>query len=159
YYFRDPKEMVSGIVRAPALDLANRDLVEAHLHAVWLAESGKPLDGEIPRVLDLTDPLLPLQMDISEAFADPDLRARAAQSMHRILDSIKAELTATAAPWALDRQAFAEGIAELAPSRLADAFGRWRQLYESARAQLKEANRRSEMVGLPAPERREAKIQ
>ena len=31
--------MVSGIVRPPALDLANRDLVEAHLHAVWLAES------------------------------------------------------------------------------------------------------------------------
>ena len=48
--------MVSGIVRPPALDLANRDLVEAHLHAVWLAKSGKPLEGEIPHVLDLTDP-------------------------------------------------------------------------------------------------------
>jgi MrfA Zn-binding domain/Helicase conserved C-terminal domain len=159
YYFRAPKEMVSGIVRAPALDLANRDLVDAHLHAVWLAESGKPLDGEIPRVLDLTDPHLPLQKDILEAFADPNLRIRSAQSMHRILDSIEAELTATAAPWAVDRKAFADSIAERAPSRFADAFGRWRQLYESARAQLKEANRRSEMVGLPAAERREAKIQ
>ena len=45
YYFRAPKEMVSGIVRPPALDLANRDLIDAHLHAVWLAESGKPLEG------------------------------------------------------------------------------------------------------------------
>src|SRR6202040_1852963 len=43
YYFGDRAAMVSGIVRAPTLDLANRDLVEAHLHAIWLAESGKAL--------------------------------------------------------------------------------------------------------------------
>ena len=41
YYFEQPEAMVSGIVRPPALELANRDLVEAHLHAVWLAESGR----------------------------------------------------------------------------------------------------------------------
>jgi Lhr-like helicase len=159
YYFRAPKEMVSGIVRPPALELANRDLVEAHLHAGWLAESGKPLEGEIPKVLDLTDPLLPVQGDIAEAFADPALKMRSARAMRRILDSIDAELTPAAAPWAIDRQAFADGIAARAASSFSDAFGRWRQLYEGARTQLKEANRRSEMVGLPAAERREAKAQ
>ena len=41
YYFGQPQAMVSGIVRPPALDLANRDLVEAHLHAVWLADSAQ----------------------------------------------------------------------------------------------------------------------
>ena len=35
--------MVSGIVRPPAIDLANRDLIEAHLHTVWLAESAQEL--------------------------------------------------------------------------------------------------------------------
>ena len=40
--------MVSGIVRPPALDLANRDLVEAHLHAVWLAESAQDAAGRHP---------------------------------------------------------------------------------------------------------------
>lgn len=159
YYFRDPRAMVSGIVRPPALDLANRDLVEAHLHAVWLADSGKPLEGDIPHVLDLTTPGLPVQSDISEAFADPALRVRAAQSMRRILDSIDAELTPAAAPWAIDRQEFADGIAAAAASNFSNAFGRWRQLYEGARAQLMEANRRSEMHGLSAVERREAKIQ
>jgi hypothetical protein len=64
---------------------------------VWLAESGKPLE-EIPRVLDLTDPVLPVQRDIAEAFADPDLRARPALSMRRILDSVETELTPAAAP-------------------------------------------------------------
>jgi Lhr-like helicase len=159
YYFRDPKAMVGGIVRPPALDLANRDLVEAHLHAVWLAESGKQLDGEIPHVLDLKDAGLTVQKDIADAFAEPDLRVRSARSMRRILDSIESELTPDAARWAADRQAFAEGVAERAPERFADAFKRWRQLYASAQAQLQEANRRSEMTGLPAEERREAKRQ
>jgi hypothetical protein len=35
-------DVVSGIVRPPARELANRNLIEAHLHAVWLAESGNP---------------------------------------------------------------------------------------------------------------------
>lgn len=157
YYFRAPKEMVSGVVRPPALDLANRDLIEAHLHAVWLAESGKPLEGEIPHVLDLTDAQLSVQKDIAKALADEGLRGRSAQAMRRILDSINTELTPTAAPWAVERQAFVDQMAERAPARFSESFDRWRQLYEGARAQLREANRRSEMVGLPAAERKEAK--
>ena len=49
-----------------------------------------------------------MQKDIADAFADPELTARSAQSMRRILDSIDAELTPAAAPWAIDRQAFAD---------------------------------------------------
>jgi hypothetical protein len=159
YYFGAPKEMVSGIVRPPTLDLANRDLIEAHLHAVWLAESGKPLEGDIPRVLKLNDPTLPVQNEIADAFADSELRVRSAQSMRRILESVDAELTPAAAPWATERQAFADGVAERAPAGFAESFGRWRQLYYGAKAQLEEANRRSLIPGLPAAERREVKIQ
>jgi hypothetical protein len=151
--------MVSGIVRPPALDLANRDLVEAHLHAVWLADSERPLEADIPHVLDLKKPGLAVQQEISDAFADPELTARSAQSMRRILESIDAELTPAAAPWAADRDTFADHIAANAASRFSEGFDRWRQLYEGARAQLQEANRRSEMHGLSAAERKEAKIQ
>ena len=83
--------MVSSIVRPPALDLANRDLVEAHLHAVWLADSARALEADIPHVLDLTKPGLPVQQEITDVFADPEL-TRSAQTMRRILDSIDAEL-------------------------------------------------------------------
>ena len=61
------------------------------------------------------------------------------------------------APWAADRGALARSTAERAFDRFSDAFGRWRQLYAGARAQLEEANRKSEIHGLPADERREAK--
>jgi Lhr-like helicase len=159
YYFHDPRGMVSGIVRPPALDLANRDLVEAHLHAVWLAESAHELAPDIPHVLDLTQESLPVQKEIADALADEKVTARSAASMHRVLDGIQAELTPAAAPWAADREAFAKATAAAAGTCFSAGFDRWRQLYNGARAQLIEANRRSEMHGLSAKERREAKIQ
>ena len=40
YFFRRPERMVAGQVAPPRLDLANEDLVRAHVHAIWLAETG-----------------------------------------------------------------------------------------------------------------------
>jgi hypothetical protein len=151
--------MVRGIVRPPALELANRDLVEGHLHAVWLAEAGAELAVDIPHILDLQNSELPVRSEISDTMTRPDLGVAAAATMRRILDSIDAELTAVAAPWATDREAFAVATAAWAYSRFSGAFDRWRQLYSGARAQLIEANKRSEMHGLTASERKEAKIQ
>lgn len=159
YYFGKREAMVSGIVRPPAIELANRQLIESHLHAVWLAESAQELQADIPHVLDLTNAALPVQPDIAQAFADPKLTERATNSMQRVLDSVKGELTNEAAPWAADRAAFAKGTAALASNSFSDAFERWRQLYLGARAQLLEANRRSEMHGLSPAERKEAKTQ
>jgi hypothetical protein len=129
------------------------------LHAVWLAESGKELAPEIPHVLDLTTEALPVQEEVAHAFSAPDLKLRAAAAMRRVLDGIDAELTPAAAPWATNREAFAAATAEAAAGEFPEAFNRWRQLYEGARAQLKDANRKSEMHGLSAEERRTAKIQ
>jgi hypothetical protein len=102
---------------------------------------------------------LPVQEEIAHAFAAPDLKLRAAAAMRRVLDSIDVELTPTAAPWATDRGAFAAATADGAAGEFSAAFNRWRQLYEGARAQLKDANRKSEMHGLSADERRTAKTQ
>ena len=55
------RRMVNGYVRPPAIALANRDLIEAHLHAVWLAETGKELSPDIPHVLHLSAASLPVQ--------------------------------------------------------------------------------------------------
>ncbi len=157
YYFARPEAMVRGIVRPPSLDLANRDLVEAHLHAVWLAESGQELQADIPHVLDITQSGLPVGKAIAEVLSDPSLTGRSKVAMRRLLQSIDNELTAEAAPWAGDRDAFAEGVAAGACAAFSNAFGRWRQLYLGAREQLLDANRKSEIHGLGAKERRDAK--
>ncbi len=158
HYFSKPQEMVNGIVRPPALELANRDLIESHLHAVWLAESGQNLKEDIPHVLDLSIGHLPIRKEIEDNISTPELGKRASVAMLRILDSVSAELNPSNAPWAEDRGAFVTGISAAAPGRFAAAFDRWRQLYLSAHAQLMEANRKSEMHGLSGNERRDAKI-
>jgi hypothetical protein len=151
--------MVNGYVRPPAIELANRDLIEAHLHAVWLAETGKELAADIPHVLDLAKAELPVQQEIAAALGAPEIAVRASASMKRILHSIDPELTPEAAPWAIDRSAFAAATAASAMEHFSRAFDRWRQLYDGARAQLIDANRKSEAHGISAAERREAKAQ
>jgi Lhr-like helicase len=163
YYFGRPVEMVSGVVRPPALDLANRELVEAHLHAIWLAEAGLALDGELPRdiphILDVREEHLPIMAEISRAFSDERVAKAAAGPMLRVLQSISSEVPPSKAPWAQDLGQFASTTAGEAFERFSRAFDRWRELYSSAHAQLREANKRSEQPGLSGKERSQAKIQ
>jgi hypothetical protein len=159
YYFADPTQMVSGQVRPPTLDLANRDLIESHLHAVWLAESGCELSPDIPKVLDLQKEGLPVQEGVATMLKDPALTARATAALRQMLRTIDSELAPENAPWAADRDAYARNIAESAFERINRSFDRWRELYEGAQSQLVEANRRSEIPGLTAKERKEVKIQ
>ena len=115
YYFERPEAMVSGIVRPPAIELANRDLVRAHLHAIWLAESGKELAADIPHVLDLTHrDLAGSGGDRAGASPRPICKRGRRRRCERVLDSIDAELTPRAAPWAADREAFAAATADAA---------------------------------------------
>ena len=152
---------MSGIVRPPALDLANRDLVESHLHAVWLAEvrraSSRPIS---PTSSISTGPALPVQQDIADRLCRSELTARSAQSMRRILDSIDAELTLGGG--ALGESTGRRSPHSIAASAAATLLGGIRPLAAALRGRpraAEEANRRSEMHGLSAAERKEAKIQ
>ena len=94
YYFGRPEAMVSGIVRPPAIDLANRDLDRGASACGLACRIGKELQPDIPHVLDLNEArscrcrrtlLMPSPMRSS--------RRGPPRSMRRILDSIDAELT------------------------------------------------------------------
>jgi superfamily II DNA/RNA helicase len=153
YFFKHREDMVSGIVRPPALDLANRELILSHLHAVWLAEAGAALESAIPQVLDLQAESLPLRQDLRAQLEDADLRPRARRAARRILATAAADL---GPDWDLDE--LAEDMVRAAPQQLSVSFQRWRDLYTGARQQMNEANRRQNIAGLKAEERRAAKL-
>lgn len=163
HYFEHPQEMVSGVVRPPSLDLANRDLISAHFHAVWLAESGQHLEPSIPEVLDNSpqDLSLPLLATIKDELTKQTLtdaaQARMLRILNSILDSKEAVVTKDNAPWSVDRLAFVRQTAEASFDEFNRAFDRWRELYRGAAEQLASANRRSEMRGLSARERDEVR--
>ncbi len=132
YFFRNPKAMVHGEVRPPMLDLANRDLVDSHLQAVWLACSEEPLDGSIAELLDLKEPARPLRAEVRAPLARPRVADEAAARMGRVLDLLADELSPSAAPWYTGRDRYAADLAAQALGRFDRAFHRWRELFAAA---------------------------
>ena len=141
HYFSRPELMVAGQVDPPRLDLANEDLVRAHVHSVWLTESGLDLGNSMRGVLDLDDDSdhPDFTAAVQAALADAGIRSRALHQAAAVL----AHLDSAAEPpgwwtgdWLTDTLA-------AVPRRFADAMRRWRTLYAAARQQ---ARAQSEVV-------------
>ena len=72
YFFKRPALMVAGAVTPPRLDLANEDLVRAHVHAIWLAETHQKLGTSLKDILELPKyPELPLLQSVRAALTAP----------------------------------------------------------------------------------------
>lgn len=142
YYFRDPVRMVHGQVNAPTLDLANRELVESHLHAIWLAETGRKLGNSVRDLLDMNQPeALPMTEEMAADLDKPQARVRAHRRGLAVLAMLKDELTEARAPWY--SEAWAEGVFQRAYRTFDGALQRWRDLYR-ATAQAIDLNFRIE---------------
>lgn len=133
YFFRRSRQMVAGAVSPPRLDVANEELVRAHIHAIWLAETGITLGRSMRQVLDLEAPGYPLHDDVRAAIASEPARQRTWERARRLLDSIADELADV--HWYSDGW-LDETIAhiELEFDRACD---RWRDLYRAASEQAK----------------------
>ena len=94
WFFRRPQQMVAGAVTPPRLDLANEDLVRAHVQAVWLAETGADLKKSLCDILDVggTDPSLKLADSVLADITKDDARRRGRQRAVRILEGVRREL-------------------------------------------------------------------
>lgn len=157
YFFERRNDMVAGVVRPPALDITNEELVRSHLHAVWLAESRLALSPDIPEILNLGGDRYPLKEEILTSISKTDLVSRARAPMQRVLEQILAADQGALPVWMEDPEEFVLHVATNAPKEFNRAFDRWRELYNSARTQLAEANARSEITGLSAGDRRKIK--
>ncbi len=86
--------MVAGAVTAPRLDLLNRDLLEAHVHAIWLSEAKLDLGTTLSELLIVTeeDLRLPLRDNVREKLAEARPKLRALERGKRLLQSIGPDL-------------------------------------------------------------------
>ena len=157
YFFERRNDMVAGVVRPPALDITNEELVRSHLHALWLAEAKLALSPDIPEILDLHGDKFPLKEDVLAVISKPALVSQARGPMARVLKQILASDGGQTPIWMDDPDEFVLHTAMNAPKEFDRAFDRWRELYSSARTQLAEANKRSEITGLSGADRRKIK--
>lgn len=130
YFFRRPILMVSGAVTPPRLDLANEDLVRAHVHAIWLAETGVDLGSSLGDVLDLSgeEPSLQLLQSTRAGIENQAVRERARHRVERVLATIRHELEAS--DWYTER--WLEEVLAQVGRQFDLACERWRGLYRAA---------------------------
>ncbi len=157
YFFRRPDRMVSGAVSPPRLDLANEDLLRAHVQAIWLAESGLRLGKTLSDVLDLSGetPSLELIDSVKDALDNIGARQKAR--------AIAANVLATIADGLADIGWYSDGwldeVVSSLPLEFNRACERWRSMYRAARAQLDMQHRISTDASRPAEDRAKARKQ
>src|SRR5581483_2535680 len=156
YFFRDPRQMVHGEVRAPLIELANRQLLESHVQAIWIAASAQALGKAIAEVLQPEQPGLPVRKDIIDKFTQADVLQRARSQAIPILQRLTPMLTERDAPWYDGAERFAERILDNAVSSFERAFDRWRNLFAAAVRQRDQAQATINDFTIRDPKEKEA---
>jgi superfamily II DNA/RNA helicase len=153
YFFRKPQLMVAGAVAPARLELGNKELVEAHIHSVWLAATGCSLGRDMTKVLDLEEAGFALQADIQHRIeVSESTLARTLAESKRIVDACGEDLVR--APWY--REEWLRETLLNAPRAFNNAFDRWRELYTAAVRQRDESQAISNRPTASKDERRQA---
>ena len=154
YFFKRPDRMVSGEVTPPRLDLANEDLVRAHLHAIWLAEANLSLGGSLRDLLDVAgnDPTLATVPSVLDTLRRPQPRLAAHVRAKRVLATFENDLKD--ADWYTPQ--WAEEVFKQIELNFEAACERWRNLCKAALAQQKIQNAIIMDMSRTADERRQA---
>ncbi|GMN03906.1 DEAD/DEAH box helicase [Erythrobacter sp. MTPC3] len=154
YYFERTRDLVAGIVRPPAIDLANEDLLASHVHAEWLAAARDGLGKSIPENLNMDDASLPVSEKLGAAFkiasGDDDAEERAVRIVASAVDKSHPTV-GNASEFVASRWAAAEASFDR-------AFDRWRTLYRSANEERRAAAAISDRPGISTQERKDARM-
>lgn len=141
HYFQKPSDMVSGQVQPPRIDLVNEELLESHLHSLYMAEVGlKELDDSFEGLIDINDfKQLSLKDAIKEHIQlSPERKQQIFNSFKNAIKDFEDELNKKAA-WYTDD--WIRRAIEQTPRKFDESINRWRELYKSARNQFSEAQR------------------
>lgn len=137
YFFKRPTKMVAGAVSPPRLDLANEELIRAHVHAIWLTEAKLSLGSSLVKVIDANQPTLSLFENVTQTLRDFPTRQKARQRAEAVLRSIQSDLEES--DW------FSEGWIDEVVSKVESSFEqaceRWRTLYRAAQKQADSQNK------------------
>ncbi len=139
YFFKRPDQMVAGAVTPPKLDLANEDLVRAHIQAIWLAEAGLSLGNSLKDLLQVAGekPSLALQNQVKEQIEAHKPRAFTLTHAQKVLQTISSDLVQS--DWYSER--WLEDVVNQIGRKFDEACQRWRGLYNAALEQRETQNR------------------
>lgn len=152
--------MVAGVVAAPRLDLNNEELLQTHLHALFLSEVGlSELDASIVELVTEEEKGLPLAAKVRDEKLKltPQTFQKIKAAFKRTIADFEPSLTSSKTPWYSDEW-ISRKLQQL-PESLDPSINRWRSLYISARSLLSTATQtlQSGRYTLGSPEYKTAK--
>jgi Lhr-like helicase len=154
YYFQRREALVAGIVKAPAIDLVNVDLLASHVHAEWLASVSEPVGTAIPDNLQMDVERHPVAERLTQAF---DAATADQSAMARAVAVVRSALPAVPPGDLADVGAFVDAQWSMSAAAFDAAFNRWRTLYQSAVDERQAANAIAQRTGLSAKDRADAR--
>jgi superfamily II DNA/RNA helicase len=154
YFFQDPARMAYGQVNPPTLDLANRDLLESHFQAIWLAVTGAKLGDSVKSIIDLAQREFPIVSALRQEMDRGVAREEAKRRSKRVLDMLKNELDGRNAPWFVP--GWLEAVIDASYGTFDRALERWRQLYRATSLQMELNHKIANNPATPERERKEA---
>jgi ATP-dependent helicase YprA (DUF1998 family) len=155
YFFHRQDRMVAGRVVPPRLDLANEELIRAHIHSVWLSKTGeflgKSMDEEI------------IEADLPGRPLKEDFCARLQLSNNKFNDCLmECRGLLASCPGLENAGWYSEEWLEQVLRNARDSFDhscdRWRELVASAMARMEKALTTQNRARLSPNERKEAEM-
>ncbi len=140
YFFERKEELVAGIMVPPSIDLRNRDLVESHLHAEWLAATEVELQSEIPSNLDMQRTERPLLKHLVDSINSKNSIELSSSRVKLVLDMLENDFGNEFPSWYQTQGQFVDTLISEAPYKFNAAFNRWRELLASAERTRDQAN-------------------
>ena len=142
YFFRHQERMISGQVEAPRIDLTNKALLRAHVHALWLTESGLDLGQSMTDILDISDSYEDnrpprLRSHVQDCLHNSQYKIRAHAQARKVLADIIPDLPEQL--WWSDT--WLDDTLQAISNRFSQALERWMALYTAAVTQVHEQTR------------------
>ncbi|MCB9495960.1 MAG: DEAD/DEAH box helicase [Fibrobacteria bacterium] len=156
WFFRNQREMVHGVVKAPTLDLCNAELVQSHIQAIWVGAQELDLGSSVKGLLDMDQPTKPLQPNLLETLGRQEVKDRAKIQAKAILDGLEAEFVSQGVSWYDAR--WLDRTLTRCVEQFDESLGRWRKLVDATVAQMKMASAIVESHATPPMERRNAQM-
>ena len=160
FYFRNRSALVAGVVKPPALDIGNKDLLKSHLQAEWMSMSRVPINASIPDNLNMkeggVEKPFPIVDENKEAFERFAKSKQAVPALTALLDATIPYIDISETPWLKDTNSFASEVNDNAPHNFHLSFDRWRELYIGAQKEREEADKINRQTGISHKERRAA---
>jgi hypothetical protein len=146
YFFGARRRMIHGSVARPRFDLGNQELIEAHLHSVWMQHIGIGLKESVADVVDTDRPAdnYPIRADIEAQLQPSDSAKRTMmQAFESIAQSVGDSLLK--AQWYRGSELLRD-ILDSAAITFGAKFGEWRTLYAAAMEQREAALKKRDLA-------------